>query len=119
MKKGTPDGQQLDCAVKAGFLPARISSVSFFICSLTHGFRFGLDRSGIRKVGCTPKPAPLGTKGYFESLTTGPGSRLPGTGSKNGPPPLNPTQPTKLDEKSGSVAFCCAAADVTSAAPVR
>src|SRR3989442_15219991 len=107
MKKGTPDGQQLDWAVKAGFLPARISSVSFFICSFTQGFRFGLDRSGIRKVGCTPKPAPLGTKGCFGSLTTGPGMRLPGTGSKNGPPPLNPTHPAKLDEKSGMDAAGC------------
>src|SRR5262249_7307326 len=115
MKKGTPAGQQLDCAVKAGFFPARISSVSFFMRSFTHGFRFGLDRSGMRKVGWVPKPAPLGTKGCAGSLVTG-GTR-PGTDSKNGPPPLNPTHPTRLDEKSGAV--CCAAADVTSAAPMR
>src|SRR5262245_24672031 len=117
MKKGTPAGQQLDCAVKAGFVPARISSVSFFMRSFTHGFRFGFDRSGIRKVGWVPKPAALGTKGCAGSLVTG-GTR-PGTDSKNGPVPLNPTHPTRLDEKSGEAAVCCAAADATSAAPMR
>src|SRR5205085_8388995 len=45
--------------------------------------------------------------------------RLPGTGSKNGPPPLKPTQPAKLDEKSGATALSCAIADGTGAAPVR
>src|SRR5437016_5980073 len=45
--------------------------------------------------------------------------RLPGTGSKNGPPPLNPTQPERLDEKSGATALSCAIADGISAAPVR
>src|SRR5215510_3502053 len=117
MKKGTPAGQQLDCAVKAGFFPARISSVSFFMRSFTQGFRFGFDRSGMRKVGCVPNPAALGTKGCAGSLVTG-GTR-PGTGSKNGPVPLNPTQPARLDEKSGGAAVCCAAADATSAAPMR
>src|SRR5262245_21648919 len=117
MKNGTPAGQQLDCAVKAGFLPAMISSVSFFMCSLTQGFRFGLVRSGIRNVGCAATP--LGTNGYFGSLTTGPGMRLPGTGSKNGPPPLKPTHPARLDEKSGAAATCCAAAEVISAISVR
>src|SRR5882762_3262171 len=117
MKKGTPAGQQLDCALKAGFFPARISSVSFFICSFTHGFRFGVDRSGMRKVGCVPKPAALGTKGCAGSLVTG-GTR-PGTDSKNGPVPFNPTHPARLDEKSGGAAVCCAAADVMSAAPMR
>src|SRR5947208_182661 len=100
MKKGTPAGQQLDCAVKAGRFPARISSVSFCMRSFTQGFKFGLVRSGIRKVGCVPRPAPFGTKGYFGSLTTGPGER-PGAGSKNGPPPLKPTHPARFDEKSG------------------
>src|SRR5262245_12849799 len=117
MKKGTPAGQQLDCAVKAGFFPARISSVSFFMRSFTQGFRFGFDRSGMRKVGCVPNPAALGTKGCAGSLVTG-GTR-PGTGSKNGPVPLNPTHPARLDEKSGGAAVCCAAADATSAAPMR
>src|SRR5262245_5262770 len=116
MKKGTPDGQQLDCAVKAGFFPARISSASFFMRSFTHGFRFGFARAGRRKVGWVPKPAPLGTKGCAGSLVTG-GTR-PGTGSKNGPPPLNPTHPARLDEKSGGAADCCAAADATSATPM-
>src|SRR5215510_9730855 len=118
MKKGTPAGQQLDCAVKAGFFPARISSVSFFIRSFTHGLRFGLDRLGIRYVGWVPKPAALGTKGYAGSLVTS-GTR-PGTDSKNGPVPLKPTQPARLDEKSGGAAVCCCAvADATSAAPMR
>src|SRR5215813_4459900 len=117
MKKGTPAGQQLDCAVKAGLFPARISSVSFLMRSFTHGFRFGFDKSGMRKVGCVPKPAPLGTKGWAGSLVTG-GTR-PGTDSKNGPPPLNPTHPARLDEKSGGAADCCAAADATSATAMR
>src|SRR4029453_6268947 len=117
MKKGTPAGQQLDCAVKAGFFPARISSVSFFMRSFTQGFRFGFDRSGMRKVGCVPNPAALGTKGCAGSLVTG-GTR-PGTGSKNGPVLLNPTHPARLDEKSGGVPVCCAAAGATSAAPMR
>src|SRR6266850_1557055 len=115
MKKGTPAGQQLDCAVKAGFFPAMISSVSFFMRSFTHGLRFGFDRSGMRKVGCVPRPAALGTKGCAGSLVTG-GTR-PGTDSKNGPVPLNPTHPARLDEKSGGAAVCCAAADATSATP--
>src|SRR5215475_740278 len=117
MKKGTPAGQQLDCAVKAGFFPARISSVSFFMRSFTHGFRFGFDRSGMRKVGWVPKLAPLGTKGCAGSLVMG-GTR-PGTGSKNGPVPLNPTHPARLEEKSGGAAVCCAAADATSATAMR
>src|SRR5882724_1342139 len=117
MKKGTPAGQQLDCAVKAGFFPARISSVSFFMRSFTHGLRFGFDRSGMRKVGCVPRPAALGTKGCAGSLVTG-GTR-PGTDSKNGPVPLSPTHPARLDEKSGGAAVCCAAADATSATPMR
>src|SRR5215471_8053855 len=121
MKRGTPAGQQLDCAVKAGFLPARISSVSFLMRSFTHGLRFGFDRSGMRKVGWVPTPARLGTKGCAGSLVTG-GTR-PGTGSKNGPVPLNPTQPARLAEKSGGADVCCigccAAADATSAAPMR
>src|SRR5215475_3854874 len=121
MKKGTPAGQQLDCAVKAGFFPARISSVSFFMRSFTHGLRFGFDKSGMRKVGWVPTPARLGTKGCAGSLVTG-GTR-PGTDSKNGPVPLNPTHPARLDEKSGGAAVCCivccAAADATSAAPMR
>src|SRR5262249_17557868 len=117
MKRGTPAGQQLDCAVKAGFLPARISSVSFLMRSFTHGLRFGFDKSGMRKVGWVPTPARLGTKGCAGSLVTG--GTCPGTGSKNGPVPLNPTHPTRLDEKSGGVAVCCADADATSAAPMR
>src|SRR5215831_19267480 len=116
MKKGTPAGTQLDCGVKALFLPARISSMSFFIRSLTHGFRFGLVRSAMRKVGCLPTP--LGTNGWAGSLTTGPGRR-PGTGSKNGPPPLKPTQPAKFDEKSGGGACCCAGAGAASGTTMR
>src|SRR6266568_7320994 len=117
MKKGTPAGQQLDCALKAGFFPARISSVSFFMRSFTHGLRFKFDKSGMRKVGWVPKPAALGTKGCAGSLVTG-GTR-PGTDSKNGPVPLSPTHPARLDEKSGGAAVCCAAADATSASAKR
>src|SRR5437899_10854855 len=113
MKKGTPAGQQLDCALKAGYLTTSTSSVSFFMRSFTHGFRFGFDRSGMRKVGCVPRPAALGTKGCAGSLVTG-GTR-PGTDSKNGPVPLSPTHPARLDEKSGGATacciVCCAAAD--------
>src|SRR5215470_4277416 len=121
MKKGTPAGQQLDCAVKAGLFPARISSVSFLMRSFTQGLRFGFDRSGMRKVGWVPTPARLGTKGCAGSLVTG-GMR-PGTGSKNGPVPLNPTHPARLDEKSGGAAVCCvvccAAADATNVIAMR
>ena len=60
---------------------------------------------------------PLGTKGCAGSLTTG--GRRPGTGSKNGPPPLRPTHPARFDEKSGGGAFCCAAAGAIGAAPMR
>src|SRR5882757_8814028 len=102
MKKGTPAGTQLDCAVKALFFPASIWSMSCFMRSFTHGIRFGLERSAIRKLGCAP--APLATKGCAGSLIAG--GRRPGTGSKNGPPPLSPTQPVKFDEKSGGGAFC-------------
>src|SRR6516165_8084881 len=116
MKKGTPAGTQLDCGVNALFFPASTSSMSLFMCSFTHGFRLGLERSAIRKVGCLPTP--LGTKGYAGSLTTG-GGRRPGTGSKNGPPPLSPTHPARFDEKSGGAAFCCATADAIGAAPMR
>src|SRR5215468_11324004 len=71
MNKGTPAGQQLDWAVKAGFFPARISSVSFLMRSFTQGLRLGFDRSGMRKVGWVPTPARLGTKGCAGSLVTG------------------------------------------------
>src|SRR4029453_5159127 len=104
MKPGTPSGIQLDPAVKP-ILPPSTSSLPFFMCSFTQGFRFGLLRSEIRNVGCPPTP--LGTKGYFGSCTTGPGVR-PGTDSKNGPLPLSPTQPALLAEKSGGAAFVCA-----------
>src|SRR5882672_406603 len=97
MKKGTPAGMQLDCAVKALFFPAIISSMSFFMESFTQGIRFGLERSAIRKLGCLP--APLGTKGCAGSLRTG--GRRSGTDSYDGPPPLSPTHPAKFDEKSG------------------
>src|ERR1700680_2565242 len=113
MKNGTPDGTQLDCAVNALFLPARISSMSFFMRSFTQGFRFGLERSAMRKLGW---PWPLATKGCAGSLTMG--GRRPGTNSKNGPPPFIPTQPSKLDEKSGGV-LCCATVDEAGTAMMR
>src|SRR5437016_1370696 len=112
MKPGTPSGTQLEPAVNAT-LPASTSSLPFFMCSFTHGFRFGLLRSAIRKVGCLPTP--LGTKGYLASWVRGPGERS-GTGSKKGPLPLRPTHPTLLDEKSGGIAFCCATACTIGAA---
>src|SRR5215831_9458863 len=104
MNPGTPSGMQLDPAVKP-ILPANTSSLPFFMCSLTQGLRLGWLRSAIRKVGWPPTP--LGTKGYFGSWVTGPGSR-PGTASKNGPLPLSPTHPALFEEKSGGAAFCCA-----------
>src|SRR5258706_11309570 len=115
MKKGTPAGTQLDCAVKALFLPASISSMSFFMESFTQGIRFGLERSAIRNVGCLL--GPLGTKGCAGSLTTG--GRRPGTGSMNGPPPFSPTQPAKFDEKSGGAAFCWATVGAIGVVPIR
>src|SRR6266566_3648043 len=114
MKKGTPAGTQLDCAVKALFFPASISSMSFFMRSFTQGMRFGFERSAMRKLGCLP--APLATKGCAGSLTTG--GRLPETDSYDGPPPLSPTQPAKFDEKSGGADFCCATVDAMGAAPM-
>src|ERR1700726_991011 len=115
MKNGTPAGTQLDWGVKALFFPASTSSMSFFMCSFTHGFRFGLERSAIRKV--VALATPLGTKGCAGSLTTG--GRRPGTGSKNGPPPLSPTQPVRFDQKSGGAAVRCARAGAIGAAPLR
>src|ERR1700681_3183636 len=102
MKPGTPDGMQLWLGVKAT-LPAITSSLSFFMISFAHGFRFGLVRSAIRYVGC--RPCPLGTKGYFGSLVSG-GTR-PGTGRKS-PTPIHPTVGSQ--EKTGGGVFCCATA---------
>src|ERR1700738_1532095 len=107
MKPATPAGRQLERAVKAT-LPASTSSLSFFIRSFTHGFRFGLLRSAIRKVGWAL--VPLGTKGCAGSL--GRGGKRPGTGAKLGPPPPTPTHPTWFEEKSGGAALCCATAGV-------
>src|SRR6476646_10459982 len=105
MNRGTPAGTQLELGVKAIF-PASTSSMSFFMRSLTQGFRFGLERSAIRKLGCAL--VPLGTKGCAGSLTMG--GSWPGTGSKNGPAPFSPTQPAPFDEKSGGADFGCAMA---------
>src|SRR5215471_17547623 len=113
MKPGTPAGMQLERAVKAIF-PASTSSLSFFMCSFTQDFRFGLVRSAIRYVGCLP--APLGTKGCAGSPLTG--GTWPGRGTKPGPPPFTPTHPTSFDEKSGGAAFCCAKTGATAAAPI-
>src|SRR6476646_9787155 len=106
MNRGTPAGTQLELGVKAIF-PASTSSMSFFMRSLTQGFRFGLERSAIRKLGCAL--VPLGTKGCAGSLTMG--GSWPGTGSKNGPAPFSPTQPAPFDEKSGGADFGCAMDD--------
>jgi hypothetical protein len=95
--------------VKAIF-PASTSSLSFAMCSFTHGFRFGLLRSAIRKVGCLPTP--FGTKGCAGSWFTG-GTSF-GTASKKGPLPLRATQPTLFEEKSG-MTFSCAAAGMIGA----
>src|ERR1700687_1526133 len=121
MNAGTPAGMQLERAVKAIF-PASTSSLSFFIRSFTHGFRFGLLRSAIRKVGWAL--VPLGTKGCAGSLVTG--GRRPGTATKLpakklGPSPLipPPAHPTWFEEKSGGAAFCCATAGAVGAAHAR
>src|ERR1700682_5921875 len=112
MNRGTPAGTQLELGVKAIF-PASTSSMSFFMRSFAQGFKFGLERSAIRKLGCAL--VPLGTKGCAGSLTIG--GRLPGTGSKNGPAPFSPTQPAEFEEKSGGVALGWAAADTIAAVP--
>src|SRR5215472_11536179 len=107
-KPGTPAGMQLELGVKA-ILPAMTSSLSFFMISFTHGLRFGLVRSAIRKVGC--RPCPLGTKGYFGSLVTG--GTCPGTGRKS-PTPIHPTE--RSEEKlGGGIVFCCATAGMVPA----
>jgi len=64
--------------VKAIF-PESTSSLSFFIRSLTQGFKFGLLRSAIRNVGCLPvrRASALLTRGWAGSLRTGLGP--PGT----------------------------------------
>src|SRR5258707_10072884 len=111
MNSGTPAGTQLELGVKAIF-PASTSSMSFFMRSFTHGFRFGLERSAIRKLGCAL--VPLGTKGCAGSLTMG--GSWPGTGSKNGPAPFSPTQPAPFEEKSGGDAFVCAMDEAIGAA---
>src|SRR5260370_35449908 len=73
-KPGTPAGMQLELGVKAP-LPAQPSSFPFLMASFTHGLRFGLVRSAIRKIG--GRPCPLGTNGHFGSVArvgTGPGT---------------------------------------------
>src|SRR5258706_7334259 len=101
---------QLERAVKAIFPPST-SSLSFFIRSLTQGFRFGLLRSAIRYVGCLPML--LGTKAWA------------GSWRRSGGPPATPvispvvTHPTWFNEKSGGDAFCCAATCGASAAQTK
>src|SRR6267143_1419332 len=87
MKKGTPAGTQLDCGVKALFFPASTSSMSFFMCSFTQGFKFGLERSAIRKVGCLATP--LGVNGYAGSL------KSPAVLASAVPPPEQSIPPTR------------------------
>src|SRR5262249_2169691 len=110
MKPGTPAGMQLWLGGNA-ILPASTSSLSFFITSFTHGFRFGFLRSAIRQGGC--RPLPLGTNGYFGSLVSG--GTLPGTG-RNSPIPIHPT--VRSQEKAGGVACACASTG-TAHAPAR
>ena len=52
-KPGTPAALHEERAVKAN-LPASTSSLSFFITSFAHCFRFGLPMSLMRWVGCCP-----------------------------------------------------------------
>ncbi len=52
-KPGTPAGLHEERAVKAN-LPARTSSLSFFITSFAHCLRLGLLMSLMRWVGCCP-----------------------------------------------------------------
>src|SRR6266700_2077165 len=114
MNRGTPAGTQLELGVKAIF-PASTSSMSFFMRSFAQGFKFALERSAIRKLGCAL--VPLGTKGCAGSLTMG--GSWPGTGSKNGPAPFSPTHPAPFEEKSGADAFGCAMDDAIGAAAAR
>src|SRR5215472_7010194 len=93
---GMPAGRQDEPGWNA-ILPASISSVSFCINSLTHGFRLGLLRSPIRQA--VPRP---GVKGWPGSWRTGDGE--PGTGWK--PVPRGWTQPPSPPDKSGGCAGC-------------
>src|SRR5258708_31195417 len=73
---GTPAGTQDEFGVN-WILPASISSLSFFIASLTHCFRLGLEMSPNRKL------TPAATKMWPGSWRTGRAD--PCTGG-NGPP---------------------------------
>src|SRR5215470_1110518 len=95
---------QLECGVKAIF-PASTSSLSFFIRSLTQGFRLGWLRSAIRYVGCLPvrRASALLTRGCAGSFHTG--LAPPGTALNS---VSNVSHPIWFEEKSGG-ADCCAA----------
>src|SRR5579871_4618368 len=101
---------QLERAVNA-ILPAITSSLSFFIRSLTQGFRFGLLRSAIRYVGCLPTL--FGTYAWAGSWR--------GIGGPPGTSVISPVviQPTWFEEKSGGDGFCCARATGANAAQMK
>src|SRR6266446_4695288 len=94
-----PLGRQDERAWKAIF-PWSISSLSFFITSLTHGFRLGLERSPIRQL------CPWLMKGCFGSWTTG--EAEPSTGGKVAPSVW--THPPSPPDRSGGEAGCAATA---------
>src|SRR5262245_58198539 len=110
MKPGTPAGRQLERAVSAT-LPANTSSFAFFMRSFAQGFRFGLLRSAIRKVGCCPEL--FCTNGWAGLNVTGFGPLDGGMKSLR-----NAIQPAWFAEKSGVDAFC-ASASVTGPAQKR
>src|SRR5258705_11550924 len=94
---GMPLGRQDERAWNAIF-PRSISSLSFFITSLAHGFRLGLERSPIRHV------APWLMKGCPGSWTTGEGE--PGTGGNVEPPPwIHPPSPAEKTGGAGDLAL--------------
>src|SRR5215467_674961 len=109
MNMGTPVGRQEEFAVN-WILPASISWLSFFITSLAHCFRLGLERSPNRKLTTGL------TKGWLGSWRTG--RAEPCTAGKA--PPKGCVHPPGPDWKSGTWAGCAltrAASAETSASP--
>src|ERR1700682_624404 len=113
-KAGTPVGQQLARAAKAG-LPARTRSLCSFTFSRAQGCRIGFDRSAMGKVGWAPllRKSSLVPPRCAGSSITGPGPLGGGRKVRE-----SATQPTPgLGAKSGRGAS--AASEAESAAPLK
>src|SRR5580700_10121912 len=106
MNSGTPEGTQDEFGVN-WILPASISSLSFFITSLAHCFKLGLERSPNRKL-CTGL-----TKGWPGSWRTG--RAEPGTGGNA--PPNGCVHPPGPDCRLGTELDCAAAGAASANAP--